>query len=226
MSEGAAESDHLEPIRRQLLDAALPHIPFDGWSQISLSKAAQDCGIDEGTAQLAFPKGAYDLLDSFARRADSAMRSTLAAMDLPDMRVRDRIKAAVTARIDAITEHKEAERRALSFLALPQNLALGPELVARTVDAIWRTAGDTSTDFNFYTKRLLLAGVYSATLMYWLNDSSEGHAGTWAFLDRRIDDVMQIEKAKARLRQAAEKLPSPVGLLGRLRYPGESRMKP
>ncbi len=220
------ENDHLDPVRTQLLEAALPHVPFDGWSQISLSKAAREAGIEEGMAKLAFPGGARDLLTLFVSNADRAMLKALKDMDLPNMRIRDRIRAAVKARIDAVTEHKEAERRAMTFLALPHNAPLAAEFIARTVDLMWRAAGDTSTDFNFYTKRGLLAGVYGSTLLYWLNDDSEDHEATWRFLDRRIDGVMQIEKAKAQFRKATADMPSPLSLLTRLRYPGESRMKP
>ncbi|MFN3230600.1 MAG: COQ9 family protein [Alphaproteobacteria bacterium] len=222
----AIKNDHLEPVRRQLLAAALFHIPFDGWSAISLNKAARDCGMESGMAKLAFPGGAKDLLSCFVAECDLAMLAALRDAKLDEMRIRDRIKTAVKARIDAIGQHAEAERRALSFLALPQNASMGFGFVAQTVDLMWRAAGDTSTDFNFYTKRGLLAGVYSATLLYWLNDTSEENQATWAFLDRRIDDVMQIEKTKAKVFKATKNMPSPISLLARLRYPGESRMKP
>lgn len=219
-------ADSLDPIRHGLLAAALTHIPFDGWSQISLDKAARDIGADPGTVGLAFPDGAPGLLDFFAHDADSRMLARVAELGIDGMRMRDRIRAVVKARIDVIAEHREAERRALSFCALPRNAPLGLKLVSRTVDLMWRAAGDTSTDFAFYTKRATLAAVYTATVMHWIADSSEDNADTWAFLDRRIGNVMTVEKAKLKLRERLKESPSLATLLSRLRYPGETRMKP
>ena len=218
--------DSLDPVRRVLLDAALTHIPFDGWSRISLTKAAKDAGTDLGTADMAFPGGAADLLDFFAHDADSRMLARVAELAIGEMRLRDRIRTAVKARIEVIAEHREAERRALSFCALPQNAALGLRLVSRTVDLMWRAAGDSSTDFAFYTKRATLAAVYTTTIMHWIADSSEDGADTWAFLDRRIENVMTVEKVKLKVRETLKDAPSLAALLSRLRYPGESRMKP
>ncbi len=219
-------ADSLDPVRSALLDASLTHIPFDGWSLISLKKAARDTGVDQGTADMAFPGGAAGLLDLFARRADSLMLARVAALNIAEMRLRDRIRTAVKARIEVIGEHREAERRALAFCALPQNAALGLKLLSRTVDLMWRAAGDTSTDFAFYTKRATLAAVYTSTVMHWIADTSEGDADTWAFLDRRIENVMAIEKTKLKVRERLKETPSLAALLSRLRYPGETRMKP
>jgi ubiquinone biosynthesis protein COQ9 len=219
-------ADSLDPVRHALLDAALVHIPFDGWSAISLGKAARDTGVDQGTADMAFPGGGRDMLDLFARDADARMLAALEAQDIAGMKLRERIRAAVKARLEAVAEHREAERRALSFVAMPHNGALGPRLLYRTVGLMWRAAGDASTDFAFYTKRVTLAGVYAATLLYWIADSSEDNADTWAFLDRRIANVMDVEKAKARVRRTLDEAPSVTSFLSRLRYPGETRMKP
>ena len=219
-------ADALDPVRRDLLAAALTHIPFDGWSGISLNKAARDIGVDAGTAAMAFPAGGADLLDFFARDADFRMLGRVAELGVTEMRMRDRIRTLVKTRIDVIAEHKEAERRALSFVAMPQNAALGLKALTRTVDLMWRAAGDTSTDFAFYTKRATLAAVYSATVMHWIADTSEDDADTWAFLDRRIENVMAVEKAKLKLREKLKDAPSLATILSRLRYPGESRMKP
>jgi ubiquinone biosynthesis protein COQ9 len=224
MSE--APHDHLDPVRRELLAAALTHIPFDGWSAISLKKAARDIGVDMGTADMAFPGGPAEMIDLFAREADSRMLARVEELGIGGMRMRDRIRTAARSRIEAIADAKEAERRALSLLALPRHAGLGPRLLARTVDLMWRAAGDTSTDFAFYTKRATLAAVYSATVLYWIADTSEDNADTWAFLDRRIDNVMAVEKAKLRLRERLKEAPSLTAFLSRLRYPGESRMKP
>ena len=135
------------------------------------------------------------------------------------MKVRQRITFAVRKRIEIIAEHKEAARKAAAILALPQNALDGATCVYRTVDAIWRAVNDTSTDFNFYTKRALLAGVVTTTMLHWFADNSEGAEDTWKFLDRRISDVMQIEKVKAQVTKFAESLPNPLTILGALRYP-------
>ena len=209
-----------------LLEAMLDHVPFDGWSPISFRKAAADLGLSEGEAMIVFPRGADDALDAFIDDADDKMVTVLAAMNMKEMRIRDRIRAAVRARIEAVADHREAERRAVGYLALPLNAPRALRHLARTVDLMWRAAGDTSTDFSFYTKRMLLSGVYSSTLMYWLNDSSDDHDATWAFLDRRIDDVMQIEKLKAKVKERTADMPSLTKALSRLRYPSDTRMKP
>lgn len=208
------------------LDAALAHVPFDGWSAIAFDKAARDLDMEAGEAALLFPGGVRDVLHAYAAAADIAMLTALKDVDMEAMRIRDRIKTAVQARIEAVADTREAERRAVGYVALPFNAPLGLEFVARTVDLMWRAAGDTSTDFNFYTKRLLLSGVYTSTVLYWLNDQSDGHEATWAFLDRRIEDVMQIEKAKAQVKKATADMPSLTKVLARLRYPSQNRMKP
>ena len=208
------------------LDAVLTHVPFDGWSAISITKAARDLNMDEGEATILFPGGVRDVLTAYANRADTAMLAALDKVDMEALRIRERIATAVKARIQAVDDTREAERRALGYAALPPNVPLGLACVARTVDLMWRAAGDTSTDFNFYTKRTLLGGVYSSTLLYWLNDNSDGYEASWAFLDRRIEDVMQIEKAKAQVIKATADMPSLTRALGRLRYPSNARMKP
>ncbi len=182
----------IESTRRRLLDATLNHVPFDGWTMTALQRAATDLDLDAATAVNAFPGGAAELIAFHSAEADRRMLDALQPLDLPGMRVRDRIAAAVRLRLEQNAAHREAIRRALAFLALPQNGPLGLKCLYRTVDAIWYAAGDTSTDYNFYTKRLLLSGVYSSTLLFWLNDESEDFAETWAFLSRRIDEVLKI----------------------------------
>ncbi|MBS4048918.1 MAG: COQ9 family protein [Alphaproteobacteria bacterium] len=201
--------DNLLAEKRALLEAMLPHVPFDGWTAKSLNLAARDAGIDTGVVLRAFPGGAADLLDFWVSETDAAMLRVLEGRDLAAMKVRERVKLAVMTRLELAAPHREAVRRALTLESLPQHAPRALRQVYRTVDAIWYAAGDTATDFNFYTKRLLLAGVYAATLMHWLDDKSESFAGTSAFLDRRLADVMQIEKAKGKLAKLADRLPNP-----------------
>lgn len=178
--------------RDALMLAILPHVAFDGWSQSAIKAGAADAGIEPAVAFNAFPGGPADLMAHFSAWADRRMLEMLEKQDLASMRVSERVAAGVRTRLELLAPHREALRRGLAFLAMPQQAALGLKCLYRTVDAIWYAAGDTSTDYNFYSKRMLLAGVYSSTLLYWLNDKSEGFADSWAFLDRRIAEVLKI----------------------------------
>jgi ubiquinone biosynthesis protein COQ9 len=208
-----------EELRTPLLDAMMDHIAFDGWSMTALNNAAGDIGVSPEMAELAFPRGAIEVLEFHLDRADQRLMQTLLDMDLPSMRIRDRITVAVRTRLEQNTKHREAIARGLNMLAMPQHLALGSKTLWRTADTMWRAAGDTSTDHNWYTKRMTLSGVYSAVLLYWLNDESDDFEDTWEFLDRRIENVMKIEKAKFEMRKATANMPSLSRFLGRLRYP-------
>ena len=205
--------------RDEMIDAVLAQVPFDGWTDRALAKAAEALGLERAYARLVFPGAAAEVLEAAARRADALMLEELEAAGIGEMRIRDRIRSAVMARLLVMDDHREAVERSMAYLALPQNGALALKLLYRTVDAMWVAAGDTATDYNFYTKRAILAGVYSSTLLIWLHDRSEGYADTRAFLDRRIDGVMQFEKVKAEVRKVTDNLPSIAGILGRLRYP-------
>ncbi|MHA1565959.1 MAG: COQ9 family protein [Alphaproteobacteria bacterium] len=205
-------------IRLAILKAALPHIAFDGWSSVALSRGAADAGYDDVMAGRAFPNGARDLLRCHFDDVDSRMLAVLAQTDLAAMRVRDRITFAVRLRLEQNLGSREAIRRATIYLAQPQHSAMALRALYRTVDAIWYAAGDTATDFNFYSKRGLLAGVYSATVLFWLTDKSPDCSATWAFLDRRIADIMRVPKIKARMRAATANLPD-LSRLFRLAFP-------
>ncbi len=191
-----------------VIEAALPHIAFDGFTDRLMDRAAKEAGADKDDVPRLFPNGALGLLEAYSDSVDAEMEKRLAKVKLTTMPVRKRIATAVKTRLAILKPHKEAVRRAVAHLSLPQNVALGARLVYRTVDAMWRAAGDASTDFNFYTKRGILAGVYSATLMRWLTDDSEDENATNAFLTARIDNVMQFEKIKGRVRERAKKLPT------------------
>jgi ubiquinone biosynthesis protein COQ9 len=198
MTDSPETPPSLEALRERLLDAALMHVPFDGWSEATLRAARRDAGIDEGLARAAFPRGAVDLALAFHDRGDREMARRLKAMDLSSLRFRDRIATAVRVRLEA-AEDREAVRRGTTLFALPQHAADGARALWSTADRIWEALGDSSDDLNWYTKRASLSGVYGATVLYWLGDESEGYHATWEFLDRRIADVMRIETAKARV---------------------------
>jgi ubiquinone biosynthesis protein COQ9 len=200
-----------------VLMAVLPEVPFEGWSLAALRSGARHAGIAEAEAIALFPRGAPDLVAAFSSWADRRMLETLALRPLEGMKTTEKVAAGVMARLDALTPHREASRRALSVLALPQNAPLGLRLLYNTVDAIWYAAGDTSTDWNFYTKRTLLAGVYAGTQLYWFEDRSSGAEDTRAFLERRLQDVMSIPRATGQLRDLADRLPNPFRFFTALR---------
>jgi ubiquinone biosynthesis protein COQ9 len=219
-----AKSDaSIEKARAALLDAAIENAAFDGFTPKAIEEAARQLKIAPETAALAFPGGPKDLLRAWSEKLDDETRAELEAADLSALKIRARVTKGARLRIEKMAAHKIAARRAAAFLALPFNAPLGAELQFRTADAIWRGIGDASTDFNYYSKRLLLSGVIAATLLYWFADESEDAADTWAFLDRRIENVMGIEKAKAGIRDFAAKLPDPFRILGSLRYPSKGK---
>lgn len=205
---------------REILSAALPqNAAFDGWTPAALEMAAATTGIDPAIAVLAFPGGAVEMIDGWFASIDRAMVVAVPPEQLATMKIRARIIALVEARIDIIAPDIEALRRALAILAMPQNLGRAAKLGWRAADAVWRAAGDTSTDLNHYSKRTLLAGIYGATIMAMLDDESEGFADTRAFLARRVDGVMRFEKLKGRFTHNAPERLSLARFLGRLRYP-------
>lgn len=199
--------DSLDAVREKLVAAALPHVAFDGWGEATFRAAVADAGVDPVLASVACPRGGVDLARVFHLVCDRRMVAALAARDLAVLRFHERVALAVRLRLELAGE-REAVRREMTLFSTPRHAAEGTGLVWGTADAIWHALGDASADLNWYTKRASLAGVFGATTLYWLGDDSPGQTASWAFLDRRIDAVMRVEKAKASLRQAP--------LLGRL----------
>jgi ubiquinone biosynthesis protein COQ9 len=204
-----------DALHEKLIDAAVTHVPFDGWGDKALLAGARDLGVDALMARNAFPGGAVEMIEFHSLLADRRMVAAFGAEATGELKLRERVALAIRLRLQANAAHREAIRRALTILALPINAPLAARLLYRTVDAVWHAVGDRSTDYNFYTKRMLLSGVYSSTLLFWINDKSPDGAETWAFLDRRIADVMQIPKAMARLNKLKDKLPDPLRVLRR-----------
>jgi len=183
----------------RLLSAALSHVPFDGWSDATLAAAALDCEIDLAEARALFPRGGVDLALAYHRAGDAAMAAELGRTPLDDLRFREKVVKAVRLRLELAD--KEAVRRGATLFALPMHAGDGASALWGTVDRIWVALGDTSQDLNWYTKRATLSGVYAATVLFWLGDDSTDHHATWEFLDRRIENVMQIEQVKAAVRK-------------------------
>jgi len=219
-SNSLADDPTLDEIRAALAPRLAGDAAFDGWGKGAVASAASALGIDPDIAALAFPGGATDMIDAWFGWIDDEMTRRLPPEKLGAMKIRTRIAALVETRLEIVEGNIEALRRALAILAMPQNLAKGAKLGWRAADTMWRLAGDTATDYNHYTKRGLLSAIYAATLTVFLDDDSEGFADTRAFLSRRIDNVMQIEKAKAGFLKRRERIPSLSRFIGRLRYPG------
>jgi ubiquinone biosynthesis protein COQ9 len=208
----------LEQLRRELAIPVAENAVFDGWTRAAIDSAARQLGIDPVKARLAMPKGQAAMIDLYIREVDRALEARFTPKRLAGMKIREKIRALVWQRLEIMGPAREAVRRALAILAMPQNLPLALRISWRTADLMWRIAGDTSTDFNHYTKRMTLGAVYASTLLAWLDDQSEGWTDTAAFLDRRIEDVMKFEKFKADWRGSSDRL-SLSRFLGRLRYP-------
>ena len=213
------EEMNLDELRAALAPLLPAHAAFDGWTEEALAMAAEELGVPPGRARLAFPGGAIEMVDAWFDWIDKAMLIAFPPERIAQMKIRERIRDLILFRFETMRPHREALRRALAVLAMPQNLAAAARLAWRSADRIWRLAGDTATDFIHYSKRAILVGVYGSTTLVFLDDNDEDLAETRAFLGRRIDDVMRFEKFKASWRGARERLPSLSRFLGRLRYP-------
>lgn len=209
---------HKHTTREAILQPMLEHAAFDGWSPAAFAAACRDAGVSEGEAMLACPRGALDMIAHWSRRLDVAVLDAVKQADLRAMKIRERVRFGVMARLEAIDGYEEAARRARARLLLPDAAAEGTQLLWATADTIWRAIGDTSTDVNFYSKRTILSGVYASTLSAWLNDAAAEKPDAQAFLDRRIQNVMDFEKTKAQFQKMTADLPDLAGLMGKLRY--------
>ncbi len=212
-----SEPSPLDTIRARLALAVGENAVFDGWSRSAVESAAAQLGIEPAQARLAFPKDQPGMIDAYIEAVDREMEKRLPPESLQAMKIREKIRSLVWTRLEIMGAAREAVRKALSILAMPQNVPLAARIGWRSADLMWRLAGDTSTDFNHYTKRLTLGAVYGSTLLAWLDDESEGWSETAAFLDRRIANVMEFEKWKAGWR--GQERFSVSRFLGRLRYP-------
>jgi ubiquinone biosynthesis protein COQ9 len=215
----------LDAVRHDILMEMLTNVVFDGWTDRALKDAAMMAGLDAETARGAFPGGVPEVIAYFSAWADQQMRAQLdedaqATAALP---LRRRLARALQARFQALEPHKEAVRRTLAVLALPQYAPLGARLLSHTVDEVWKAAGDTATDFSHYTRRGLLAGVLSAATIYWLSDRSENHAATWSFIDRRLGDVLAVDRTLGRAAWLGGVAEAPFHLIGAVRGRMERR---
>ena len=204
MAKKSSSKKNSGDIRAAVLEAALPDVPFDGWTDDLMTRAAARLKMSDADVAAVFPHGALDLLVYFAEWADGKMAEKLAGKKFESMRIRDKIAYGVETRLEILTPHKEAVKAGLAKMALPPRSFRLPKLVWNTADVIWIAAGDTSTDYNRYTKRMLLSGVITSTVLFWLNDSSEGATRTHDFLQKRIENVLNIGGFLNRIKQRKE----------------------
>ncbi len=184
-----------DQIKQQILAAVLAQVPFDGWTATAYAHGIKQAGIDRGEVDLAMPGGIRGIIDLFGETTDRALQKRIREEPgFARLRVREKIAFGVRARLEILAPHREAMRRLMFWYAMPLHAPLGLKRLYKTVDLIWRAAGDTSTDFNFYTKRGLLAAVLKSTMLFWFDDESEGCAASWEFLDRRIGEVLKVGK--------------------------------
>ena len=211
------QTSPLQAIREKLALTIGENAVFDGWTPAAVDAAAAQMGIDPVQARLAVPKDQAGKIELYIQAVDRELEAWFTPERLQGLKIRAKIRSLVWKRLEVMGPAREAVRRAFSILAMPQNAPTGLKAGWRSADVMWRIAGDTSTDFNHYTKRLTLGGVYASTLLVWLDDQTEGWTDTAAFLDRRIDDVMKFEKVKAQWK--GQEHFSVTRFLGRLRYP-------
>lgn len=210
--EAAEAAAREEQARQHLLLAVLPHIAFEGWSPAALHAAYADAGLTAEEGTLLFPGGTGEIIGYWSDWADRQMLELAQRPDFASLRMRDRIATLMRARIEINGPWRESLRRTLSYMALPSQAGMALSCTWRTLNAIWYACGDTATDLGFYSKRLTLGSVYAAAVLYWLDDASEDFTDTWAFLDRRIDDVMRMPKLSGRFRDALAGVLSPLPL--------------
>ena len=211
----------LDELRLALAPEIAAAAAFDGWSDTALEHAANAMGADIDVARLAFPGGGMEMIEAWIDTIDASMEAELSIENLAELKIRERIRTLVAFRLQAVVGLEESLRRAQAVMAMPKNAAKAVTMGWQSADKMWRLAGDNSTDYNHYTKRAILAGIYAATLAVFIDDASDGKAETHAFLDRRIEGVMKFEKAKARLLNPDRDYFSISRFLGRLRYPAQ-----
>ena len=209
----------LDEVRAALAPIIARNAGFDGWSDTAVHAAADEAGVDRDVAKLAFKDNAIDMIDAWIDSIDMELAHRLPAEKLAAMKIRDRITALLATRLEIMAPDRESLRRAMAIMAMPQNLVRSAKIGWRSADRMWRLAGDSASDFNHYTKRMTLSAVYASTLSVFVNDDSDNFADARAFLDRRIDNVMQFEKVKFQAKQRQEYVPSLSRFIGRLRYP-------
>lgn len=191
----------LTALRDSLLESALPSIPFDGWNLSVFRDGAERIGFSPEMVNALFPEGIQGVLFHFSDWADRKMIESLEPIALEEMRIRDRVRFCILKRLDLLAPHREAVRLSIAqWIFSPRTKAL--QAIWQTADKIWKRCGDTSTDYNHYTKRSLLSAVLVSTLPVWASDLSSDSERSKAFLDRRIENVMKSGKILGKFRKS------------------------
>ncbi len=192
-------SEKITKIRDEILLATLPGVAFDGWTWAAVEQGAVVAGHKAEMASAVFPGDLKDVIAHFSDYINREMMARLCGTDAQSMKIRERIRHAVQTRFEVMHPHKEAEKLAVAYWMRPLRKFEGVKLVWRTADLIWAWAGDTATDYNRYTKRGLLSAILTSATLVWLNQEGRDLAATMAFVDRRIENVMQFEKIKGKI---------------------------
>ena len=179
--------------RKDILNAALKIVVFEGWSERALMDSGHSLGMSVSQILFAFPEKEMDLALYFHSEGDKEFNHIMKETNFSEMRYREKVALAVRTRLAIASDNKEAVRRASAFFAMPMNIPSGASAIWRTVDSIWVALGDISQDSNWYTKRITLYLIYSSSLLFWLGDSSDGDLETAAFIDRQIDNLMKLQ---------------------------------
>ena len=186
----------------KFIDIALKHVPFEGWNEQVFEKTCLEANISIIQGKLLFPRSSTDLMLSFLKRDDEELSNLIKKSDNVNQKYRNRISNAIFDRINLAQQNREAYRKALSLLALPHMAPDNAAMMWNLSDTIWIALNDSSTDINWYTKRITLGFVYSTSLIYWLGDESHELKKTKDFLERRIEDVMEFEMVKGKFRNS------------------------
>jgi ubiquinone biosynthesis protein COQ9 len=208
-----AETDWAQASEQQVLDGVLALAPTTGWRG-AFSRAARGAGFNVAETELLLPGGPRDLAALLSRRHDQAALAVLEAANPSPLKIRDRIRAGVVARLDAAHADQGSLGAWAGFLAFPTNLPLALRLVWESADHLWRWAGDVATDENHYSKRAILAAILISTLAI---DLRQGRAVAIDYLNARIDNVMAFEKWKARIKPS-DMAKDVAAALARIRY--------
>jgi ubiquinone biosynthesis protein COQ9 len=186
-----------DKIKREIIERALTHVPFESWSQDLLERSAAEIGVDSSYGWRLFPKGPLEAISDWSAFLDQEMLTLLP--NIEGQKVRERIRLAIKTRLTLLIPHREAARKTATYLARPPHMSLASRLIYQTVNEMWYYAGDTATDYNFYTKRGLLSWVYMTTFFYFLRDQSPDFEKTWTFLDHRLEEVLALPKVPQKI---------------------------
>ncbi len=184
----------------KLLDIFLKNASFNGWNNQTLEKSAQQCGFNKGYLSLLFPNQIKDLTSFFYNKKNDELISLYKEKsNLITAKTTERIIYLIELKFSLYNPIREAIRSLFSYNILPQNLFSAQKALWNICDLIWFLANDKSTDFNYYTKRGLLAYVYSTTMLFWLDDTSPNFEQTKLFIRKQINKVLKVGKTKSEI---------------------------